>query len=327
MKILVVGNSGFIGSFLTSKLVDLDYSVTGLDLNQDSHTDKACKCITGSILNNNDIEKASEGADLIINLAAKHHDFGVSEEEFYQVNIGGTKNILDCANKKNIKKFVFISSVAVYDTKDMPVDESTRLKPSNPYGKSKLEAENLVRKWVEDDLERSAVIVRPAVVFGPGNYANMYNLIDSIYKGKFMFVGKGDNIKSVAYVENLVDAIVFYMDRMKSGLEVFNYSDEPHMKTKEIVKIISKYLKVKVPDFKFPLKPVLGVAGIIDILAKISGRNFLIQAFRIKKFAQDTFYRSPCIRDLGFQQRVSVEDGFKKMVNWYLGIKKIEGRS
>jgi GlcNAc-P-P-Und epimerase len=319
MKILAVGNSGFIGSFLTSKLVELGYQVAGLDLCQDNHKDEICKCIEGSILNDNDIERASEGADLIINLAAKHHDFGVSEEEFYQVNVEGTKNLLDCASKENIKKFIFISSVAVYDTKSMPVDESSELNPVNLYGKSKLKAENLVKEWVNEGSERSAVIVRPAVVFGPGNYANMYNLIDNIYKGRFFFVGKGDNIKSAAYVENLIDAIIFYMEKMKPGLEVFNYSDQPHMNTKEIVEIISNHLNVEVPAFKFPLKPVLGVAGIIDILAKISGRNFPIQAFRIKKFAQNTYYKSPRIRDLGFKQKITLEEGFKRMIDWYLG--------
>jgi nucleoside-diphosphate-sugar epimerase len=319
MKILTVGNSGFIGSFLTSKLVELDYQVAGLDLCQNSHMDKACKCIKGSILNNNDIEKASEGADLIINLAAKHHDFGVSEEEFYKINVQGTKNLLDCASKENIKKFIFISSVAVYDTKNIPVDESTALNPPNTYGKSKLETENLVREWVDKDSERSAVIVRPAVVFGPYNYANMYNLIDSIYKGKFMFVGKGDNIKSVAYVENLVDAIVFYIDRMKPGLEVFNYSDEPHMTTKEIVEIISKYLNKRVSNLKFPLGFVLAIASVLDVVAKVTGKNFPIQAFRIKKFAQDTYYKSPRIRNLGFKQKITLEEGFKRMIDWYLG--------
>jgi nucleoside-diphosphate-sugar epimerase len=147
----------------------------------------------------------------------------------------------------------------------------------------------------------------------------MYNLIDSIYKGKFMFVGKGDNIKSVAYVENLVDAIVFYIDRMKPGLEVFNYSDEPHMTTKEIVEIISKYLNKRVSNLKFPLGFVLAIASVLDVVAKVTGKNFPIQAFRIKKFAQDTYYKSPRIRNLGFKQKITLEEGFKRMIDWYLG--------
>jgi nucleoside-diphosphate-sugar epimerase len=153
----------------------------------------------------------------------------------------------------------------------------------------------------------------------------MYNLINNIYKGRFFFVGKGDNIKSVAYVENLVDAIIFFMERIKPGLNIFNYSDEPHMTTKEIVEIISKFLGKRVSRFRLPLRLVLAAASIFDVIAKISGKNLPIQAFRIKKFAQDTFYKSNVIKETGFKPRVSLEEGFKNMIDWYLS-KEVRGK-
>jgi nucleoside-diphosphate-sugar epimerase len=318
MKILITGNSGFIGRFLARKLVEKNYAVVGLDIKQDNHARDYVQCFEGDILRKGDVEKTVELADFIIHLAAKHHDFGISEEEFYKVNVEGTKNLLDCASRKNIKKFIFVSSVAVYNDENMPVDEATELKPNNFYGKSKLEAEDLVREWVDKDTTRSVIIVRPAVVFGPYNYANMYKLIDNIYKGKFIFVGRGDNIKSVAYVENLVDAIIFSMERMKPGLNIFNYSDEPHMTIEEIVNIISKPLGKSVPRFRLPLRLVLTVASIFDVIAKISGKNLPIQAFRIKKFAQNTFYKSNVIKETGFKPRISLEEGFRNMIDWYL---------
>jgi nucleoside-diphosphate-sugar epimerase len=318
MKILITGNSGFIGRFLARKLVEKNYAVVGLDIKQDNHARDYAQCLKGDILHKGDVEKTVELADFIIHLAAKHHDFGISEEEFYKVNVEGTKNLLDCASRKNIKKFIFVSSVAVYNDENMPVDEATELKPNNFYGKSKLEAEDLVREWVDKDTTRSVIIVRPAVVFGPYNYANMYKLIDNIYKGKFIFVGRGDNIKSVAYVENLVDAIIFSMERMKPGLNIFNYSDEPHMTIEEIVNIISKPLGKSISRFRLPLRLVLTVASIFDLIARASGKNLPIQAFRIKKFAQDTFYKSNIIKETGFKPRISLEEGFRNMVDWYL---------
>ncbi|MCF7916711.1 MAG: NAD(P)-dependent oxidoreductase [Candidatus Omnitrophica bacterium] len=318
MRILITGNSGFIGRFLSEKLIDKGYAVLGLDIKQDKHAQGYLQCFKGDILSKRDVEKTADEVNLIIHLAAKHHDFGVSKEEFYKVNVEGTKNILDCASRKNIKKLIFVSSVAVYNDENMPVDESTELKPKNLYGKSKLEAEKLVKEWASRDPERSVIVVRPAVVFGPYNYANMYNLIDNIYKGRFFLVGKGNNIKSVAYVENLVDAIIFFIGKMQPGLNIFNYSDEPHMTTKEIVEIISKHLNKRVSNFRLPLRFVLTAASVIDLCAKLTGKNFPIQSFRIKKFAEDTFYKSNAIKETGFKPMVSLDEGFKNMVDWYL---------
>jgi nucleoside-diphosphate-sugar epimerase len=108
------------------------------------------------------------------------------------------------------------------------------------------------------------------------------------------------------------------MERMKPGLNIFNYSDEPHMTIEEIVNIISKPLGKSVPRFRLPLRLVLTVASIFDVIAKISGKNLPIQAFRIKKFAQNTFYKSNVIKETGFKPRISLEEGFRNMIDWYL---------
>jgi nucleoside-diphosphate-sugar epimerase len=91
------------------------------------------------------------------------------------------------------------------------------------------------------------------VVFEPYNFANMYNLIDKIVKRRFLWIGDGENVKSVAYVKNLVDAIIFLMEKVKEGFHIFNYADEPHLKAKEIVSLIAKYTNVSVPSIRIPL--------------------------------------------------------------------------
>ncbi|MEO0184693.1 MAG: NAD-dependent epimerase/dehydratase family protein [candidate division WOR-3 bacterium] len=218
----------------------------------------------------------------------------------------------------NIKNLIYYSSVAVYGTQDKPTTEESPLTPDTDYGRSKLAAENAILKWAEEDKSRSVIIIRPTVIFGLENYGNVYNLIDKIYKRRFIFVGDGSNIKSVAYVENLVDATIFLMDHLKPGVQIFNYSDEPQMTTREIVEIITEFIPNSVPRFKIPLSIAVSLGSIFDILAKVTGYNFPITAKRMKKFNTATHHKAEKIRQLGFEQKISIKKGFKRMVDWYL---------
>jgi nucleoside-diphosphate-sugar epimerase len=280
--------------------------------------------VLGDILNPADIMKAAAGVDAIINLAAKHHDFGVSRDEFFSVNEQGTKNILECAGSLKINNFIFYSTVAVYGTVSAASTEETLPQPINNYGASKLAAEAVVRQWGKEDPSRQITIFRPTVVFGPENYANMYNLIDKVFKKRFIFVGNGENIKSVAYVENLTAATIFALERLKPGVRTFNYSDYPQLTSAQIVAAITKSLDCKIPGFKIPLKPALICASIFDVLGKITGYNFPITAQRIKKFNTPTQHNSDKIRAEGFCPPVAIEEGIRRMAQWYLQYRDVK---
>lgn len=318
MKILITGSSGFIGSYLSSRLLRNGYKVTGLDNRAPAKKDILSEFILGDILSLEDIERAARGVDAIVHLAAKHHDFGISKDEFFNVNVKGIDNILKCATVAGIKKFIFYSSVAVYGAVKTFGTENTLTAPASDYGNSKLAAEQVLREWVSQDPAREAVIIRPVVVFGPGNFANMYNLVDKIHRRKFIFAGEGKNIKSMAYVENLVEATAFLLERLKPGIEIYNYSDYPQMNTEEIVRRIAAYLSCEIPKFKLPLGPAIAAASIFDLMGKITGYNFPITANRIKKFNTPTVHRSDKIRKAGFSPPVELSEGLRKMVEWYL---------
>jgi nucleoside-diphosphate-sugar epimerase len=319
MRISIVGHAGFIGEFLVKKLAALGHSLRGLDIQEPSEDQKnLCTCFIGSILSPEDVRNAIKDTDMVIALAAKHHDFGVTREEFFNVNETGTQILLDAMTRQEINKLVFYSTVAVYGSQDEPTTEETQPEPDSDYGESKLAAEKLVAKWSNGDSKRSSVVIRPTVVFGPHNYANVYNLIDKIYRKRFFFVGKGDNIKSVAYVENLADATIFAIQHIQPGIEILNYSDEPQMTTSQIVDIISDIMQRGLPKLRIPLRLATSIGSAFDLLAKLTGRNLPITAARMRKFATATHHKSGKIREMGFKQKVTIREGFDRMVEWYL---------
>lgn len=321
MNILVTGDSGFIGSYLTRALLRDGHTIFGVDTDPRKKYDVRYPYSTGDILDDNVLAGVPESADCIIHLAAAHKDFGISKDEYYRVNVDGTRSLLRFAEKRNIKKFIFFSTVAVYGD-HQPSTEMTEPHPVNHYGGSKLAAEKVLREWAESDSSRSVTIIRPTVVFGPLNVANIFKLIKQVCDGKFYWVGDGRNVKSVAYVENVADATCFVAQRMTPGLSLFNYSDEPHMETRDLVALISKLSGKKVSRFHFPLSVALAAVKIIDVAGAVSGIDFPITSARLRKFNTSTEHRSHKIRESGFVPSHTIEDGLRKNIQWYLEYSK-----
>lgn len=314
--ILLTGDSGFIGSFLAASLFHQGCTVRGIDLIARNNSHLHYEQYVGNILDKELVHRAMCGVDCVFHLAAEHRDFGISRDEYYEVNVGGTQVLLDTASIAGIKKFVLFSSVAVYGNCSNASEESLP-SPVNAYGQSKLEAEQRVRKWVEEDRSRQAVIVRPTVVFGPRNRANIFKLIQYVCDGKFIWVGKGDAVKSIAYVENLVEATFYLMNDMKPGVAIFNYVDEPQMTTRELVMLIAQKAGVAPPTISIPLGIALPAAKLFDLVGTLTHRDFSISTHRIQKFNTPTRYDSRKIRSLGFKPPSTIEQGIEKNVQWY----------
>ena len=317
MKTLIIGSEGFIGGFMIKMLVAQGHEIVGMDIRQAPDRDDSYTFISGDLMNADDLRKAMQGVDLVVNLAAKHHDFGISREDFFLINEEGTRRILAVMSEFEIKKFIFYSSVAVYGDVDECSHEDMPTNPSNDYGESKLAAEKVIQQWAKEDALREVIMIRPTVVFGPHNYANMYKLIHNIKRRTFLPVGKGENIKSVTYVENLVDMTGFVLGKMTSGVAIYNYSCYEHLKSMEIIAHICTALGRKPYKIYLPLGPILAVAWISDVLAKITGINFPITANRIKKLNTRTWHGSDKVRAMGFEQKIPISEGLKRMVTWY----------
>jgi GlcNAc-P-P-Und epimerase len=313
--ILITGGSGFIGThfhrFLPLK------QLINLDLNEPAFESKS-QFIKGDIRKEDDVRKAIEGNNIktIISLAAKHHDFGIGHDEYFDTNEDGTAVICKVASENNVKEIVFYSSVAVYGLRSEVSSENMEPLPDSPYGASKLAGEKVLRRWAAEDPDRKLLIIRPTIVFGPGNMANMKNLIRQIDSGFYFHLGKGDNIKSIAYVENVISATLFLLERLKPGVSIYNYADEPQLTTREIGNHIADFLHKKI---RVTIPKQIGVMlGIpFDVAIKLTGKNLPISSARIEKLGTQTYHSARKLFDEGFTAKHSTIDGIGKMVEWY----------
>jgi nucleoside-diphosphate-sugar epimerase len=315
MSILITGGSGFIGSHF-HRLLSKE-QIVNLDLVEPNFSHQA-KFIKGDIRIEEDIVRAMQGnqVDAIISLAAKHHDFGIGHDEYFDTNEEGTRIICNVASRFNIKKIIFFSSVAVYGIRAEASTEATEPKPDSDYGASKLAGENVLKQWCQHDPGRSVILIRPTVVFGPNNLANMMSLIKQIDSGFYFHIGRGDTIKSIAYVENLVEATMFLLKGIAPGVTVYNYADEPQLSTRQISTIIAERLQKKI-RFTVPMAIALLFGLPFDILIKVTGKNFPISTARIRKLATQTLHSAHKLKGIGFVPRFTTVEGLHKMIDWY----------
>jgi nucleoside-diphosphate-sugar epimerase len=175
-----------------------------------------------------------KGFDLVILLAAEHRDDVSPTSLYYDVNVEGTRNVLDVMDENGIKNIIFTSSVAVYGLNKNNPDETHPADPFNHYGKSKWQAEEVLREWQSKDTSnRMLRILRPAVIFGERNRGNVYNLLKQTSFGRFLKTGKCDNKKSITYVGNIVVFIEYLTETAKPADEAYNFIDKPGLSMKK----------------------------------------------------------------------------------------------
>lgn len=164
------------------------------------------------------------------------------------------------------------------------------------------------------------LIFRPFTVYGPGHppNTNIHRLIDVISNRRFAMVGPRDAVKSTCYIENLLAATLFLMDRMERGVHTYIYSDEPVLPTEALVTHIYRLLGRTPPSWQISLSMAVPIARLADVAADLTRIDFPITAARIEKFNRSTHFDASKIREEGFEQPVSNEEALRKTVEWHL---------
>lgn len=311
--ITIIGGSGFVGTRLIG-LLERE-NCQNIDKNQSVYYSEITTL--QNILEDGLIDSIPSYTKTIVLLAAEHRDDVSPTSLYYDVNVEGTRNVLSAIDNLGIKNIVFTSSVAVFGLNKTNPDESYSVDPFNHYGKSKWQAEAVLREWFNKDPENcSLTIIRPTVIFGERNRGNVYNLLKQIASGKFMMVGKGTNKKSMAYVGNVAAFIKFCIETQKPGYRLFNYVDKPDFNMNELVARVETSLERKLPAVRLPYW--LGYLGGLsfDLLAKLTGKKFLVSTVRVEKFCATTQFDATTAHNSGFKAPFTLSEGLHRTLHY-----------
>jgi nucleoside-diphosphate-sugar epimerase len=233
--------------------------------------------------------------DLIVNLAAVHREPGHAPREYFATNVPGAQHACQLAEASGCRAMVFVSSIAVYGHQVAPCTEESALRPSTPYGASKRDAEAVHEAWAAGDAARALAIVRPGVVFGPGEGGNVTRMVQGVLRGRFAFVGSPHVSKAGLYVREFALATLFALDEALAGrgnrgarVAVANLTADPAPTVgtyaREMLAVAGR--RRRVPSV--PLWAVLPPVALAYAVARLAGRRPAWHPVRIRKLARPT---------------------------------------
>ncbi|NIS76036.1 MAG: NAD-dependent epimerase/dehydratase family protein, partial [Deltaproteobacteria bacterium] len=271
--------------------------------------EKSAGVIIGSVSSQEVADDAAEGADVVFHLAAAQHEMNVPDKHFTDVNVEGTRNMLEASIKAGVKRFVHGSTIGVYGEMEGVIDEHTPTNPDNIYGKTKLEGERLVLSH-KDRL--SVVVIRIPETYGPGD-RRLLKLFRGIDRKMFFMIGRGENLHHLIYVDDLIEAFLKAAASDEAPGEVFLVAGKDPVTTNEMVETIADTLGKKIPGFRAPLFMFMTAALIMEKTLRPLRIQPPLHRRRMDFFRKSFRYKLDKARDvLGFEGRTDFRDGTKE---------------
>jgi nucleoside-diphosphate-sugar epimerase len=315
---LITGANGFIGRRLVEVLAAKGWAGIAVSRSGQQKVPANWRTISRR---NFLAEAIHPNPSCIIHLESLHHVLNPTLSDLAnleRVNIGGTSEILEKASCMSCSRFIYFSSIKAVRPSSGPTNELADGPGNTPYGRSKWEAEIAVNNWTNATKERSSLILRPAVVYGPENMANIYAMLDAVARGRFPLINGGRNIKSIVSRENVCGAVAFLMERMKPGVSVFNLVDAQSYPVERLARMMAGALGVRAPEFSIPLPIARSLASIGDMLKSIGISGFPINTTRLNGLIEESHFSADLLISAGFKHIETTQSGIDQLARWYL---------
>lgn len=312
---LITGGSGFLGVALARKLRELGYDVYVYDLVKSPRLPDDVEFIEGDVRDIDNLKSATKGVEVIYHLAALIPQRRRKEDIMTAVNVGGTKNALNCAVENNVKRFVYTSSVQVYGKFEGAVKEDAEKNPIGCYAKNKLESEKLCFEYFKK-YNLGISILRAPTIIGPeidDKYVvNMLSIIKN--NGILPAIGSGMQKYSAIHISDCVDAIILVSEDKNAIGEIFNIGCEDVLSQIELVQELKNYGKSKVKIIKLNKNITVNFLRVLDFL-KISP----VEQVYIELSPYSSIMDVSKIKEkLNFKPQINYIDAWKDMYRWYV---------
>ena len=247
MKVLVTGASGFVGSILCGELLSRGHDVSAAVRRSGSAPSGTKEILVGDIDASTDWSHALKGQDAVVHLAARVHVMTETADdplaEFRRINTSGTLTLAEAAQRAGVRTFIFLSSIKANgeSTTTKPFTVGDRPHPQDPYGISKLEAEQGIERLAENG-ETNFAIVRTPLVYGPGVGGNFRRLIKIVDKRLPVPLAGVRNRRTMVSIWNLADLINYLLTSESPRTQLVLAGDNECLSTPELVRAIGRGL-------------------------------------------------------------------------------------
>jgi nucleoside-diphosphate-sugar epimerase len=321
MKVLVTGGTGFTGKALVERLLALGHEVVALDSKEGHKTqelrDRGAEVVLGSVTDKEAVRRAMKEVEVVHHLAAAFREMNVPDSYYDEVNVGGTRNVLEAALAEGVRKVIYCSTCGVHGNVDHPpAGEDAPIQPADYYQRTKWAAEPVVRELSERGLE--TVVLRPAAIYGPGDPERFFLIFKRVAKGTFPMFGSGKTYYHPLYIDNLVDAFILAMENGRGRGEAYLIADEEYLEIEDLVRRVARALDVDVKIPHYPVWPVVAAGHVCEKVCKPFGVTPPIFPRRVDWYRQNRAFRiEKAKRDLGYTPKVGIDEGLRRTAEWY----------
>jgi nucleoside-diphosphate-sugar epimerase len=323
LKVLITGGTGFIGSRLALEMRRRGheaavYGQTNTDAeraNQALLEGAGISLILGSVTEREKVFNAVRGRDWVFHLAAAQHESSVGDQHFWEVNVEGTRNMLDAASAASLRRFIHGSTIGVYgEAMDCVLDEASPSNPQNIYGVTKLEGERLVLSYSD---RLPITVIRISETYGPGD-RRLLKLFKAVRSPAFFTIGNGRNKHQLIFITDLVDGMLKAAEHPQALGQVFVLAGNETITTDDMIGAIAAAAGARPPRLRLPLGPFLVLAVVMEMTCAPFGVKPPLHRRRL-----DFFRKSFCIDTrksrelLGFESRIGMADGAARTAQWY----------
>ncbi|MBS0419172.1 MAG: NAD-dependent epimerase/dehydratase family protein [Proteobacteria bacterium] len=323
MKIFLTGGSGFIGSRLAPLAVNAGHEVTVVTpINTPTEkarcealTQAGIKLVIAPLEDSAVIARELQGKDAVIHLAAAQHEAEQPESYFHRINVDGTRSLLEAAAKAGVRRFVHGSTIGVYGSAaDGSLDEDSPLAPDNPYGRTKMAAEKVVREFVSP-LEWT--IIRISETYGPGDM-RLLKLFKGVKKGRFPIIGGGRNLHQVIYVEDLSRGLLAACTQAAANKQTVVLAGSEKITTNDMVAAVSDAVGNPKKPPHVPLWPFMLAARVFEATFSPLGLKPPLHRRRLDFFKKSFYFSNARAENvLNFRPQVPFREGARKSAEWY----------
>jgi nucleoside-diphosphate-sugar epimerase len=321
MRILVTGGTGFSGKALVRRLLDQGHQVVALDYKEGLKTRElrewGAEVVLGSVTDAEVVRRSMQGVEVVHHLAAAFREMNVPDSHYWNVNVQGTRNVLEAALAEGVRKLVYCSTCGVHGNIDRPPGgEDAPIQPADYYQRTKYEAEPVVQEFHRRGLP--SVILRPAAIYGPGDPERFLMIYRRVARGSFPMFGDGKTLYHPLYIDNLVDAFVLAMADGAGDGEAYLIADEEYLGIEELVRRVGRSLGVEVKVPHYPVWPVVAAGHIVEKACRPFGITPPIFPRRVDWYRQNRAFKiDKAKRDLGYAPRVGIDEGLRRTAEWY----------
>jgi nucleoside-diphosphate-sugar epimerase len=320
-RVLVTGGTGFTGSHLAKRLLARGHDVVIVDNQKGFFHDElerlGARVVLGSVTDGRLMDEVTRERDVVHHIAAAFRKINEPKSVYWDVNVNGTRCLLEAAVRNGVEKFVHCSTCGVHgNVATLPAGEDAPIAPADYYQYTKYEGERVVQEFAQRGL--NTTILRPAAIYGPGDPGRWLMLFKQVAPGRFMMFGNGRVVYHPLYIDNLIDAFELAVEKEAAAGQAYLIADERYYTLNELVFTIGGVLGKKVSITYLPFAPLwLAALACEGVCAPLKLAPPLFRR-RVDWFRQNrAFDISKAKRELGYDPSVDLYTGLVTTARWY----------